>query len=365
MNFNSLVFSNNPKFRITRHVLFWSIWILYDTFFLALSWSSKYPFQRAFWPSLFVEILSFPLDIAFCYLLIYFLIPRFLYNGKYIVMILLWLAACFCYTLCFRLYIAHINPLIYSAYNMPYQMHSMSFIWDFFNLFSQINMEGCMAAAIKLGKMWYVKHQELDLVKKEKLKTESETKTNDYIQPFFLVNTLDKLETLSQRRPEVVSSMIQKTKKLMEYVMYECNQSKVSLKKELDLVSQYIELTKTASVECIDVIVKLPEHVSNEKIAPFIILPLVENSFRQLSMIDMPRKSMRLEARLYAGNFVMTIAWSKPVDTSTLYNGSNASLNMISKRLNLLYPQSHKIKVIIKPDEFLVNMKIDLDAAIN
>lgn len=324
----------------------------------------KFSFSKVFLPSLLVEIFSFPLDIIFCYSIIYFLIPRFLYKGKYIHMILFWLLFSFIYIICFRLYTTHINPIIYSAYGMPYRMHSASFIWDFFDLFSQINMEGALAASIKLGKMWYIKHQELDLMKKEKLKSESEV-DDKKIQPVFLVSALDKLELLAQKNPDAIPGMLKKIKNLMLYAIYDYNQSKVTLKKEMELLKEYVELEKADVSNYIKVSLKLPENISDEKISPFIILPLVENSFRQLSMIDLPEKFFRLEAKLYAGNFVMTIAWSKPIDTSTLHNGSNSSLNIIDKRLNLLYPQSHKLKVIIRPDEFVTHLKIDLDRAIN
>ncbi|MBS1916463.1 MAG: histidine kinase [Bacteroidetes bacterium] len=363
MNLNAFVFSNNPKFRITRHVLFWSIWILYDTFFVALSWS-KYPFSKSFFPSLLVEIFSFPIDILFCYLIIYFFIPRFLSRGKYLTMIFLWLASSFVYVFLFRMYTTHINPLIYTVYGMPYRMHSVSFIWDFFDLFGQINMEGCMAAAIKLGKMWYIKHLELDLIKKERKKVEL-TSEEGITKPVFLINALTKVETLSKETPELIPEIIEQIKKLMLYVMYDNNQPKVALEKELELLKEYIQIERTGLKENIQINLKLPEQTNGNKIAPFIILPLVENSFHQLSVLDVADKFIDIEASVSSGNFIMDIAWSKPVDTSTLANGSSSFINAINKRLDLLYPHSHKLKVVIRPDVFMINLRIDLNEAIN
>jgi hypothetical protein len=363
MNISPLVFSNNPKFRLTRHILFWTLWIMYDTVFVTLSWS-KYPFSKAFFASLFVELLSFPLDIAFCYSIIYFLIPRYLYKGKYLNMIFMWLFFSFLYILLFRLYTTHITPLIYSAYGMPYRMHSVSFLWDFFDLFSQINMEGCLAASIKLGKMWFIKQQELDLIKNERRKIEH-TIEDGIMQPVFLINALDKVEKLSVENPTIIPGMIQKIKKLMLYVIYDNNQPKVALEKELELLKEYIELEQSGRQENIHVTMKLPDNTTGEKIAPFIILPLVENSFRQLSSFELADKFIDLEIKVSGGNFALNIIWSKPVDTSTLINGSNTVLNTINKRLNLLYPHSHKLKVIIKTDQFIIHLKIDLSGAIN
>jgi len=223
-----------------------------------------------------------------------------------------------------------------------------------------------MAAAIKLGKMWYIKHQELDIMKKERKKTEDTAKDGIIQpQPAFLINALDKVEMLSKEKPEVIPGMMQKIKNLLLYVVYENNQSKVKLEKELALLKEYIELEQESSQEKIRMNIKLPQYLNGEKIAPFIILPLVENSFHQLSLLDVADKFINIEAKIYAGNFALNIAWSKPVDTSTLVNGSNAFLNTINKRLQLLYPQSHKLKVIIKPTLFVVDLKIYLDGAIN
>jgi two-component system, LytTR family, sensor kinase len=281
-------------------------------------------------------------------------------------MILVWLFFSIFYILCFRLYTMHVNPLIYSAYGMPYRMHSASFVWDFFDLFGQINMEGCLAAAIKLGKMWYIKQQELELIKSERKKTE-DTQQDGVMkpQPAFFINALDKIEMLSREKPEAIPGMMKKIKNLLLYVVFDNNQPKVKLAKELALLKEYIDLEEESLHENIKITVRLPDHTNDEKIAPFIILPLVENSFHQLSLLDMPDKFMNLEANLYERNFHLNVEWSKPVDSSTLANGGNAFLNTIHKRLQLLYPQGHELIVIIKPAIFLVRLQINLDRSLN
>jgi sensor histidine kinase YesM len=364
MNVYSFVFSNNPKYRFSRHILFWSSLILYDTIFEALSWSKYYPFAKTFIANLFVEISSFPLDMVFCYSIIYFFIPRYLFKGKYIVMVSLWLLFSLLFVVLFRLHTQYIAPLIYSAYGMPSRMHSVSFIWDFFNLFSQLNMEGCMAASIKLGKMWYIKQQELNLIKSEKLKSET-TVQNGKMQPFFLVNALDRVEHFSQEKPEAIPDMIGKIKSLLLYVIYDNNQARVKLEKELKFLKEYVELEKICSQENLIIKMSINGNLSGERIAPFIILPLVANSFRQLSLLDLPQKFFDLTIRITDGHLYMNLVWSKPVDTSTLANGNNGFLQNIDKRLNLLYPQSHELKAVIKTNQFLIDCKIDLRGAIN
>src|SRR5579862_243315 len=298
MTIYPLVFSNNLKYRISRHVLFWTVWIAYYTFFMTLSWAEKYPFSIAFPASLIEESLAMPIDIIFCYAILYYLIPRYLFKGKYILMVLLWIGFGMAHIACFQFYSNHIIPEIRSTYHLPYSTHSKSFLWTFFYIFTQINMEASLAAAIKLGKMWYIKQQELDILKSEKLKIEPIE--NGKIQPIFLVNALDKLEMLALHKPSVLPQVIQKIKNLLLYVIYDNNQPKVSLEKELRLLEEFVELEKEGSTN-MSVNMKIIGNTDGEKIAPFIILPLIENSFRQLSRLDLKNKFLNLEARVGEG----------------------------------------------------------------
>jgi LytS/YehU family sensor histidine kinase len=362
MNIYPFVFSNNLKYRITRHTLFWLVWIGYYTAFMTLSWMEKYPFSVAFPASLFEESFAMPLDIIFCYAILYFLIPRYLFRGRYILMVLLWIAFSLVHIVFFRLYSDHVIPAIRSSYHLPYSVHTSKFLWTFFYVFTQINLEASLAAAIKLGKMWYVKQRELDIIKSEKQKIEP--MENGKIQPVFLVNALDKIEMLAVQKPSMIPIAIKKIKSLLLYVIYDNNQPKVSLEKELRLLEEFVELEKIGSTN-MNVSMKIIGNTDGERIAPFIILPLIENSFRQLAKLDLQNKFLDLEARVGEGIFSLKIAWSKPVDTSTLTNNDSTFLQNIAKRLNLLYPQSHELKILIDTDKFAINLKMDLHKAIN
>lgn len=362
MSIYPLVFSNNSKYRISRHIIFWMALIGYYTTFMTLSWIDKYPFSVSFPASFFEEALAMPLDILFCYSVVYFLIPRFLFKGRYILMVLLWVVFSLICIGCYRLYSDDVVPIIRSAYHLPYSVHSRSFLWTFFFIFTELTMEASLAAAIKLGKMWYIKQQELNILKSEKQKIEPAE--NGKIQPVFLVNALDKIERLAIQKPSVIPEMTKKIKNLLLYVIYDNNQPQVSLEKELRLLEEFVELEKTGNDD-ISVNMKMIGNTDGEHIAPFIILPLIENSFRQLSSLNLKNKFINLESRVAEGVFSLKIAWSKPTDTSTLTNNDSTFLQNIGKRLNLLYPQSHELKIQIKTDQFAINLRMDLHKAIN
>ena len=363
MAVNSLVFSNNRRYRVTRHALFWLLWIIYYTVFNITYWQGRYPFSSTLGASLLEVSLSTPLDMIFCYSIIYYLLPRFLYKGHYIQMILLWMLFSILFILVFRGYNHLVVPYIRAAFGLPPPVFSKNVPWVFLNLFYQINMEGGLAAAIKLGKMWAIKQQELELLKKEKQHIEP-TLQAGALQPVFLINALDRVEQLSVVRPSLIPGMVKKIKNLLLYVIYENNQASVSLEKELSLLEEYIGLEKTGSTDSLQVMVRITGNPSGERIAPFIILPMVENGFRQLALLDVSQKNMDLEVRVDDGHFQMKLGWSKPIDSSTLMNGHSLPLHHIGRRLNLLYPESHELKVTITTEQFIVNLKINLNRAI-
>lgn len=364
MTVNPLVFSNNPRYRIARHSLFWLLWILYYTVFGVLYWANKHPLSNSFFSCLIEVTLSTPLDMVFCYAIIYYLLPKYLYKGRYIRMTLLWILFSILYILAYRSYNHYIVPYIRHPFGMPAPVIPVNAYWAFLNLFYQVNMEGCMAAAIKLGKMWFIKQQELDLIKKGDPKA-SPRSEDGKMHPVFLIDALDRVERLSVLKPSLIPGMIKRIKKLLLYVVYENNQASVSLEKELTLLEEYVELEKSGIGGNLQVVVKIIGNTQNERIAPFIILPLAGNGFRQLARLELPKKLIELEIRVADGDLRMKIAWSKPIDSSTLTSSGNLSLQSIGKRLDLLYPQSHDLRVMITTDQFIIDLKMDLRRAIN
>ncbi|MEO6455236.1 MAG: hypothetical protein ABIN97_14245, partial [Ginsengibacter sp.] len=134
----------------------------------------RLPIVNRFLSSLVEVSLSTTMDMTFCYAIIYFLLPRFLFNGKYISMILLWLLFCMIFIVVFELYLQQVVPVIRGRFKLPKPSRIKDYEYIFFSLFSQINMEGCMAAAIKLGKISFIKQKEIDLLKNEKIKLQTE-----------------------------------------------------------------------------------------------------------------------------------------------------------------------------------------------
>jgi len=365
MNIHPFVFSNKQSYRISRHASFWFLWILYYAIMSAIIMYPVHGFARSFFES-FVEVAeSTPLDMCFCYFILYYLFPKFLYNGRYVGMLFLWLLASIVFIVLYELNAAFLVPYIREGFGMKTTMSSpANYAYDFFILFSQINMEGCVAASIKLGKLWYVKQQEIDLINQEKQKIKPH-EDRGLIQPAFLTDLLTRMEIIANEKPMVAAQSMKKIRNLLLYILYENTSSKVPLHKEFALLQEYIDLEKLTAEKEMNVNVFINTSPSYETIAPFIILPLVENAFKQLNSYGLKNPSLNLHISLQNEIIDITLTWDKPIETSSLTNGRNVILHNISKRLQLIYPQSHELNMMIETEKIFIRLKINLKKAIN
>jgi sensor histidine kinase YesM len=365
MKIHPFVFSNQQSYRLSRHALFWFLWILYYATVSAIIMLPKWGFFKSFFEA-FIEVAeSTPLDMCFCYFIIYFLFPKFLYKGRYIGMLVLWLLASFVFIALYELNAIHVAPYIRGWFGMRSTGPShINYAYDFFVLFSQINMEGCVAASIKLGKLWYIKQQEIDLLQQQKQKIKSDEE-NVLIRPAFLTDILTRMESIANENPLIAARSMKKIRNLMLYILYENASSKVSLHKELELLQEYIDLEKLTAEKKICVHTSINAASLHETIAPFILLPLVENAFKQLQTYDLENPSLNIDIALHNETINIKVDWSKPIETSSLTNGRNVILHNISKRLQLIYPLSHELNMMIETERIFINLKIDLRKAIN
>ena len=364
MTLHPFVFSNKLSYRIGRHATFWVSWILYYSIISTFSFSQKFGFGRSL-IACFTEVaLSTPLDMGFCYFIIYFLFPRFFFRGKYIQMVLLWLLASFAFMVGYHANSIYFVPGIRSWFGLPAPMGESNYVWLFFTLFSQINMEGCIAASIRLGKLWYVKQQEIDLLKqeKEKIKTVDD---KGIMQPAFLANLLTRIEGLADTKPLLVAQSIKSIRNLVISLLYENAKPKVLLTHELSLLQEYIHLERITADNSVQVEAKVANNATTETIAPFIILPIVENAFRQVYMQPLQDKKIYIDINLDQGVLYLSLHWNKPSDTSSMGQGQNLPLQHISRRLQLIYPQGHELRIFIEVERVKVELRIDLKRAIN
>jgi len=363
MYIDSLVFSNKRNFKITRHVFFWIGWISYFTTDATLNRTPSYGFRVALFSSLSEIVLSTPIDMSFCYAIIYFLFPRFLFKGMYVKMVLLWLLfaiICFFISRGFNVYIV---PHLHDYFGIKRPKMDSPLIWAFFFFFLSFNMEGCTAAAIKLGKMWYIKKSENDVLTYQKEQMEAFIH-NDHTQSHFLFHTFSRVQDISRATSPEIAGMIARLQKITLFTLSQYQYTQVEIEKEVQILREFIELEREGTRDYGNYTIEVSGDISGKKVASFILLPLVENVFSQQVNKNDTTDFVKIRVSVIKDMLKFEIQNSKPHQTSTLTNTKRDSIYQIKKRLNILYPGSHQLSVVIETEMVRTYLEINLDAIV-
>jgi two-component system, LytTR family, sensor kinase len=163
------------------------------------------------------------------------------------------------------------------------------------------------------------------------------------ISPHFIFNVLNSLTYLIHTNSPEAKSVVVKLADLLRYMLYESDDTRVGLTKEIDYLKNYIDLQQMRFADDVDVRVHLQcsEHGSIE---PMLLIPFVENAFKHgIASIQDPFVEVRLHCNGETLCFeVQNRNNAASTSTDTL---SGIGLRNVRRRLELLYPQSHQLAI--------------------
>jgi LytS/YehU family sensor histidine kinase len=195
-------------------------------------------------------------------------------------------------------------------------------------------------------------------LEKEKLNSELAFLKNQ-ISPHFFFNTLNNIYSLISINAEDSQKAILRLSKLMRYLLYDSEHGNTKLSNEIDFMNNYIDLMKLRMTSKIILTVSFPEKYEDRSIPPLIFIPFIENAFkhgisnREKSFIDINMTTGK-DSILFrcANSLIKTREESDP-------SQSGIGLENVTKRLNLLFPEKHEIKINKTEKEFEVLLQIN------
>lgn len=363
MQQNAFIFSEEKKYRLRRHLAFWVFWWLFFGFLYSYTGKVSLLPNVNRLPIALIESLFFLVSHMFlAYSLMYYIIPQFIFKGRYIRagMLVLFL---FFITACISAIIGtYILPSVrYALFSIPYyDTVNATFLLSLLAGLRGAITIGGIAAAIKLMKYWYMKEQRNLLLQKENLASQLQL-LKAQVHPHFLFNTLNNIYSFTQNTSPEASSMITGLSDLLRFILYEGNKPLVPLDNELKMVQDYINLEKIRYGNRLELHLDLPEQTNGLYIAPLLLLPLVENCFKHgtSNVLDQPWinlmiavREKQLQVKLINGKV------NNPAITETEHG---IGISNVEKRLSLLYPDKHELTITNEEELFIVNLKIALE----
>lgn len=195
-------------------------------------------------------------------------------------------------------------------------------------------------------------------LEKEKLNSELAFLKNQ-ISPHFFFNTLNNIYSLIGIDQDEAQESVHKLSKLMRYLIYESEHGETKLSDEISFLNHYIDLMKLRLSSKVELSVSLPENESGISIPPLLFIPFIENAFkhgisyRETSFIDI---KMAVEGTSISFVVRNSTPQNDPQDD---LQHSGIGLENVKKRLNLLFPNSHQLKIEQKRNEFMVELQLD------
>ncbi len=343
------------KNRVFKHILIWGIVWLLPILFFTEGWED--PLRLLYRVLPVIASLLTLITINLVYLLpelyfkrklgLYCLISSFLFIG------IIWLL--------------NNDLLIFSEwaerYNVPERLFQQSsnaqpVTWLRFFIPLLISFVG--STLIELTHFANKKEKAAISIEKEKLDTEIKF-LKSQINPHFMFNVLNNIYTLTVIKSDKAPDNLMRLSEMLRYMLYDSNNGKVPLQKEIDYLENYISLASLKDSRGLNVKVDLDKSRAGLKVAPLLFIPFVENAFKHSKIEDLKNGFINISLKTSKEHLEFSIENSIPDVVFKKDTLGGIGLTNTKQRLDLLYPNKHELKISENGNVYAVYLKLDLE----
>jgi two-component system LytT family sensor kinase len=294
--------------------------------------------------------------LVFVYYVLYYNLPKLLNSKKerkkYIAQFLL---ALLMTTILFRVIeIFFLEPVIYKG---SLDFGSFFSIQWFLQMLADIGFVSGTAIMIKQFRLQLAaKEREKNLIR-DKLETELKFLRNQ-TNPHFLFNTLNNIYALARKRSNETADVVMRLSKLLRFMIYETGTEQIKISDEVKMLDDYIELERLRYDDRLTISFIREIDDENERIAPLLLIPFVENAFKHGASQSRFESFINLEMNMQNGMLEFTISNSKEQNGKKI-NDENIGLSNVRRQLELLYKE-YEVSIKCEDTVFMVFVKINL-----
>ena len=179
------------------------------------------------------------------------------------------------------------------------------------------------------------------------------------LNPHFLFNGINSVYHLIGKNNDLAKETLLQFSGLLRYQLYETS-THILLEKELDYVLKYIKIEETRRGSDIRLDYYIQSHSPKLKIAPLLLIPFIENSFKHCSnYLDSNANTIKIIIKEAGGKIHLNVTNSYDQSINENIVGGIGLFN-VKKRLSLLYPDTHQLKINKEKDNHIVDLSISL-----
>ncbi len=274
------------------------------------------------------------------------LMPRFLRKksvGKYIIGVILLLLLALVANYFFRILITGMPPRTFVRPTTFYLLMSVMGISTCYRLLTDMQQE-----------------QNLQ-IEQEKSRLQSELSfLRSQISPHFMFNLMNSLAALARKKSDLLEPVIVKMSDLLRYMLYDSDETKVPIDKEVNYLNSYIDLQKLRFGTHVKIELETNIQNNNIVIEPMLLIPFVENAFKHgTGYIPNPFITIKLITNATHLEFLVKNRFSINTKESK-DDSSGIGLANVRRRMELLYPDKHSLIINTDKDMFVTALSITI-----
>ncbi|MBL7780250.1 MAG: histidine kinase [Saprospiraceae bacterium] len=183
------------------------------------------------------------------------------------------------------------------------------------------------------------------------------------INPHFLFNTLNNLYALTLKKSDKAPEIVLKLSEIMRYMLYECNERRVHLTKEIQYIYNYLDLERLRQPKDADIRFVVEGQISEQMVAPLLFIPFLENSFKHgLNNQIQGEGFVRLRLTVSGEDLEFFIENSKAERLPRQDHPRSGGIGLVNvrQRLQMLYPDNHTLTVQDEPHRYAVTLHLKM-----
>jgi two-component system, LytTR family, sensor kinase len=175
--------------------------------------------------------------------------------------------------------------------------------------------------------------------------------------PHFLFNTLNSIYSLSRDKSDIAPEAILRLSKILRFMLYETSKELISVEKEIEVITDYIELEKLRYDESLKINFTYEIEDMNTHLPPLLLIPLVENAFKHGASETSGQSLVHVD--LSIKKEVLLFVVKNSIESIETDVKENIGLTNLRRQLQLLYTD---YSLNIQPAEktFTASLKINL-----
>jgi sensor histidine kinase YesM len=180
------------------------------------------------------------------------------------------------------------------------------------------------------------------------------------LSPHFLFNTLNNIDFLVTTDPEKASDSLARLGTILRYMIYETEEERIDLEKEIKHLEDYIGLLRLRSGSKDFIRLSFNIGSGHLRISPMLFQPLVENAFKHCTDREI---NNAINISISVSENALLFMISNDFDETEIQAGNcnGLGLNNVKRRLELIYPGKHTFDVEKRDKKFTVTLKLELD----